>query len=350
MIQEYLFMDNEEFKGEEMPCIDGIHPEIEKIKNSGCIMVKYEVPGENEDSAKILSEINEKIIGEYNPKVLTSDCSAYFNRRLFPLYNEFERKLRKLLYLKSCLNSDEKTNENIKDLEQQDLGKIFTLLFTDDNFVASVRKEINQKSWNFTKSEIEETLHNMEEHTLWKKLIGENESIVLPTTFISVKDYRNDVMHAHNISYKVFKDSQMLIKKINEELDKEIGKAIGQKESGTESDSAKNFNAILFDALVSNRLMEENNKLQEEIRMAKLIYQNHDLMELYKLANSPEMEKFRKNMNAIPDLYNIPILAENNKFVSSDMVEYLEKTKYLLHRMQGIPDFNQMNANGYIPK
>ena len=249
MIQEYLFIGDEKIKREDIPCFNDIKPEIEEIENSNCIIVKYKKDGNNEENAKILSAINEKIKDKYNPTILTDESSAYFNKNLYPLFNEFERKLRKLLYLKSALNPNQKAVENINDLESKDLGEIFTLLFTDNKFITSTKSTINQKTWQFTKAEVIESLQKLDENTLWGFLF-ENKSICdLPSEFIKVKNYRNDIMHAHNLNYDKYKKIKDLINKIIKQIDAEIKNTVVLKRSKEENQSKQNYNSILNAAL-----------------------------------------------------------------------------------------------------
>lgn len=81
----------------------------------------------------------------YRPTVLSNGCAAYYNKFLYPYFNEFERKLRKLLYLKSALSEDKRDSETIKDLESKDLGAIFALLFADPQFNQDVRERVKNK-------------------------------------------------------------------------------------------------------------------------------------------------------------------------------------------------------------
>lgn len=178
------------------------------------------IENDNEKSAKILSKLNTHIIGEYKPTTLTNESSSYFNRRLSPLINDFERKLRKLLYLYISISEDEKANQLVEDLEKQDLGKIFENIFTDKDFNNKVRENIKSKTWQFTKNEIEE-------NTVWNNILGKDKIKILVENFVTVKDYRNDVMHAHNIDYDCYKKSKNLFKKINQQLDIEIGNISG---------------------------------------------------------------------------------------------------------------------------
>ena len=87
-------------------------------------------------------EIVPCIVENFAPTVLINESLAYFNRKLFPYINEFERKLRKFLYLKSAIYTGEKRIENIRDLESKDLGEIFVLLFTDAEFVKASKTKV----------------------------------------------------------------------------------------------------------------------------------------------------------------------------------------------------------------
>ncbi len=151
MIQEYLFIDKTHKKQINEYKPDKVIIKCKDIDNSDCWILSYSVAKETEDSAKVLSDINEYIMDTFSPTILTNESSAYYNRRLFPCINEFERKLRKLLYLKSALNRGDEVAKNISELEFKDLGYIFKLMFTDDSFISSVKAEINKKAGHLQK-------------------------------------------------------------------------------------------------------------------------------------------------------------------------------------------------------
>lgn len=58
MIQEYLFIDNTHREAVEKYVPDKATREIHDIDNSTCWIVTYSLSKENEDSAKVLSQIN----------------------------------------------------------------------------------------------------------------------------------------------------------------------------------------------------------------------------------------------------------------------------------------------------
>ena len=249
MIQEYLFIGGEERAEIEEYRPKKVAVEIYEIENSECWIATYSVSGEKEESANLLSKVNKHIISKYHPTVLTNGCAAYYNKMLFPYINEFERKLRKLLYLKSALNKNDIATENIKNLESKDLGEIFTLLFTDDLFVKKVKTAINTKTWQFTRQEILSEIEKLTENTTWDHLIGTASVPALREQFLTVKDYRNDVMHAHDVETKIFRDAKKLYEQINKQLDSEIRKIIDIAEKNPEETKNSDYNSDLSSAL-----------------------------------------------------------------------------------------------------
>lgn len=266
MIQEYLFIDDTNKEEIEAYKPDRVTTESYSIDNSNCWIVSYSVVGENENGAKLLSDVNEYIVEKFSPTVLSNGSSAYFNRMLFPCINEFERKLRKLLYLKSALNKGDKVVENISELESKDLGEIFTLMFTDDNFIKSVRTTVNDKTWAFTKDEIVKSLNNIVENTKWDSLIGTDSVSELRSNFLLAKNYRNDTMHAHNINAKTYRDAKRLFGKINDQLDEEIGKIIKLAEEEPEKMDESKFNSELSLAMQE---LDWTKQLRESISIAQ---------------------------------------------------------------------------------
>lgn len=249
MIQEYLFIDNEKRSEVEEYRPEKVTAETQGIENTECWIATYFVPGENEEGANLLSKVNEYIMSNYQPTVLSNGCAAYYNKSLFPFINEFERKLRKLLYLKSALNKGDEAAANIRDLESKDLGEIFALLFADAQFVKDVKTIVNSKTWQFTRQELLSVIEGLSENTIWDKLIGEASVPALREKFVTVKDYRNDVMHAHDIDAKTFRASKKLFEKVNEQLDIEIGKIIGIAETPAEEIKNQDYNSALSSAL-----------------------------------------------------------------------------------------------------
>lgn len=226
MIQEYLFYDRAIKKTLSTYGYD-INSLVLYTDDFGkeCLIARYETNSNNENDAKILSEINENLKGKYKFATLSNGASEYFNKSLFPLFNSFERKLRKLIYLASTYNEVREASEIVENIENYDFGKIFDELFTDVKFVQKVKTIVNDKGRNrYSKREIIKKLDQQTEDILWNKIVGDDNVSSLCSNFLDVKSFRNDVMHAHNITYKDYKLAKNLMTKINRELDVEIGR------------------------------------------------------------------------------------------------------------------------------
>lgn len=333
MIQEYLFFDDTHREAVEKYAPAKVTVDIFDIENSTCWIVTYSAPHENEDTAKLLSQVNEHVVGNFCPTVLTNESSAYFNKKLYPYINEFERKLRKLLYLKSAIYHGSKKIDNIRDLEAKDLGTIFELLFTDAEFITTAKKKVNAKTWQYTKKEIIAALQSISEDTVWDSLLGAESVTSLSNNFLTVKNYRNDVMHAHNIDAKTFRDAKKLFADINKQLDVEIGLIIRKAEEEPEETVGSDFNDALNTALSAQNMsdaikqardsiMELTGGQPEAIREAIRYMQ-----EYYSSINYPELQDLMK-----------PIL----DFYSGTEYAQLQETLRLIAAYQKAPDFDML--------
>ena len=275
MIQEYLFTsDKYKVELEHMVVPEKVTKEISTIENSECWMFSISVVGQNKDAAKILDPLNRQVCEKYKPTVLTNECSAYFNKALYPIINEFERKLRKLLYLASSLQGDEDSQSVIVGLEEQDLGTIFETLFSDATFVKKVKETVTKTlSWKFTRAELLEAINRLDENKLWTAILGDDCARTLCGSFSKLRNYRNDVMHAHNIDYERFDAAQKLFNNVNSELDSAIGKLIGAKEKNSNLTPA-DFNSTLSSALAAVRSQVDTSSLFAVSEILKKVISN----------------------------------------------------------------------------
>ena len=264
MIQEYLFDDK--LKCDEIKKYkpSGIQVNISNIENTDCWIVSYSISGNDESAARKMSEVYEYVTEHFHPITLTDESASYFDKVLYPLINEFEHKLRKLLYIKSFLNKNDKTSNNINDLESKNLGQMFELLFTDEQFVKNVRIKVQKEmTWSFPKSALIEEIEKIPENTVWDQLMGSKAVPLLREEFSSVKKYRNDVMHAHSINYKTYKEAKSLFIKINKQLDAEIGLIVEISEKPTPKNPSSNYNLVLSEAIKNMNLGNQSIMLRE---------------------------------------------------------------------------------------
>lgn len=259
MIQKYLF-SNDSFRD----TIEQYEPkkvkkEVWEIESSPCWIAAFSTQGDNEDSAKILSKVHQYVLESCKPTaVLTSGCAKYYNKKLYPLFNEFERKLREYLYLKSTLSGQDKYTDLIQNLEDKDFGEIFDMLFTDEAFIKNTKTKVNEKTWKYTKQQIIETIQGIAESTLWNELIGSTVVPTLHTNFSQVREDRNGIMHAHNICEEEYNSARKNIIKINQELSYEIETIIGQTRKPEEQTDDESFSEKLSEALLKEKQMSEN--------------------------------------------------------------------------------------------
>lgn len=231
MILEYLFFDKTQRKN-----IESFNHELETsyadnnknfpflitygdFKRLECWTVRYERSENNEATARQISEISSRICQEFSPTILTDESSEYFNKNLYPLINKFERLLRKLLYLKVSQCDEEKFRSIITDIDQKDFGEIYMLLFVDNTFRANARDKIKKLN---TQAEMIQAINALQENTAWHILVGDTALSIIKNNFNLLKEYRNDVMHAHNIKWENFKKAKELFTDANIELENEL--------------------------------------------------------------------------------------------------------------------------------
>ncbi len=317
MIQEYLLNDINEKDSLKSLKIKGAKKKLFFFSEKECCYIQFSVDGENEDAAKLLSSIDESIQNKYNVTVLSNGCSAYFNKRLYPVVNDFECNLRKLLYLSSASNSEGKITANITNLELQDFGQIFSMLFIDTAFMQNVKEEVKSRNKDyFSKAEIISAIKSIDENTLWDSLIGENIVPTLRAKFNDIRLYRNDVMHSHYINYNKYKEISNLYKSVNNELTVAI-KNIETTESN--SLQSKSFNKILENALY---VQKQFAALSKAITFNPDYYKSYyiiveQLSQLLKMTNNNPTE-IQKQIEALK-AFTIPDVT-----ISPDVIKALE--------------------------
>ena len=243
---------------------------ITQVKNTDCLVVEFLFGGNNKKSAKVLSEIYEYFQGNPHVIIIENGCADYFNKHLYPMISDFERKLRTLLYLISSIQHEKNTTSVISDLESKDFGVLFTILFIDENFMRKTKEQIKMKNKEaFNKASIKKLIEEIEEETMWNRLLGENTIPTLEARFDDIRKYRNDVMHCQDFSYQKYLDIRNLYAKVNKELDVEI-KKIYKNVSSIRGE--RNFNDILRQSIY---------KYMEEISMDTAEPPNFEYMSKY---------------------------------------------------------------------
>lgn len=207
---EFLYKDNTY-----EPVINGINESLNLAENDitytpvvqvGLNLFSYSKSGDNETTAKKLDEIKKTIFQSLDPNnlfVITDGVSSYFCQRLYPQMANFERGLRKVLYLASIKSNDEKAISICKQIEQKEFAGIYQMLFSDADYVGEARKIVNSKTPELSKYDIIKQLNTLSESTLWDKLFN-GQYPYIPENFLEIKDGRNKIMHSRSISFEEY--------------------------------------------------------------------------------------------------------------------------------------------------
>lgn len=258
MILEYLFVESKDSNDFNWIDHKKVALKIDNIEDSDLWIATFSMPGRNLGSASMLSDVNKYILSHFECTTLANEAAQYFNESLFPHINEFERDLRKLLYLTSNIADKVEGTENIKELEKMDLGAIFELIFADERYIKDARVAVNDRTWQFTKRELIESLSNIDENPLWNRILDYNMAPTLCSKFVLIKNYRNDVMHAHNIDFDDYKRAKTLFKSVNKELSEAIKNTLKIKtrpDISAHNNLNVSLNSILREAINSAKFL-----------------------------------------------------------------------------------------------
>ncbi len=197
-----------------------VHFELEPVQNSNKMIVQFSLDGKSLPLARFMDKINDLVQNAFQLTVLINESSARFNLELYPLINEFERKLRTMLYLKCAGNPD---SDVVDKLESMTFEKIYELLFTDKDFVNQMKQITHDKTGRISSQAYYlREIGKIEEHTKWDKIVNSANLDFIKENFLTIIDYRNDVMHAHNISYEMFHKAKQMFTFSIVDLEKEI--------------------------------------------------------------------------------------------------------------------------------
>lgn len=183
---------------------------------------------DDEEKAKKLDQLSKRISDKYADlyKIVSSESSQYFCEKIYPLIVKIETKLRYALYVSRALFEDGNVDKNSfkigqkikKEMEETDFGEIYEAVFTDSDLQGKV-KEINGQK--LTKADLIKKVESVEENTLWDQIVGANYNYIIEH-FLEIKNYRNDVMHNHLLTYKQYIREQKVLNSAIEEFDKVI--------------------------------------------------------------------------------------------------------------------------------
>lgn len=199
---------------------------IIKLSAGEHAIIRFETKNSSIECARKLDQVYSQAINNGLTKPLLDERSQFFHNKLFPLINQFECRIRKLLILAGIQNKKTINNKQYKELqklESYDLSMMYNLLFTDQNYNKQIREMFSiNNNYHFTKKEVEEKVTNIKEFPLWDELFVKGVLSDLRESFNSLKDYRNVVMHARTMNYDDYKKAKTLFEKTNSDLESEI--------------------------------------------------------------------------------------------------------------------------------
>ena len=359
MIQEYLLLNNTEKKAIKETKPDGVKIRMLSANKGKCLVVQFSAEGDNEDVAKTLSKLDDVIRKEFHVIILESGCAAYFNKRLYPLINNFENKLRKLLYLISAINENDSANNNIENLETKNLGDIFSMLFIDKDFIKQVKEKVKGIQQEcFTKEKVLSSIDDIEENTFWDKLLGKDTVPTLRKRFNDIRSYRNVVMHSQPfVNWNQFREIQELYNTVNSELDEAL---YNVEVVESKAPSRPDFNSTLEQALKSQ---EEWKKYFAEIlqpgvaemqSIRNLYITNPTVSEYQKqiaeyfksFAANSELLKLQEQMAEISKQYQISPMVKAIQEQSKLLADVKATVPSALQKLQELADMVQVNKTG----
>ena len=207
------------------------------------IILSYEYSKSKLNSAKKFGDFLSKFrefLGKNRLKysILSNSLSMYFSNRLYPKFQTYESLLRKIFVLALSPLEDEdiigivkeRTNDKldlskihtIEHIERLQIAELHSLIFEINinpvNNLTNHFKNFQDKSKYHLKQMIKKALPI----TIWEKhfvpFIDDERADVIKNSYNSIREYRNDVMHFHMLTYKRYKKIDSLLSDVIEEL------------------------------------------------------------------------------------------------------------------------------------
>ena len=207
------------------------------------IILSYEYSKSKLNSAKKFGDFLSKFrefLGKNRLKysILSNSLSMYFSNRLYPKFQTYESLLRKIFVLALSPLEDEDIIRIVKEQtnDKLDLSKIHTIEHIERLQIAELHSlifEINinpvrdltihfKDFQNKNEYILKEMIKNSLPTTLWKKhftqFTDSEKDDVLKNSYDTIREYRNEVMHFHMLTYKRYKKIDSLLSDVIEEL------------------------------------------------------------------------------------------------------------------------------------
>jgi hypothetical protein len=208
------------------------------------IILSYEYSKSKLNSAKKFGDFLSKFrefLGKNRLKysILSNSLSMYFSNRLYPKFQTYESLLRKIFVLALSQLEDEDIIRIVKEQtnDKLDLSKIHTIEQIERLQIAELHSlifEINinpvrdltihfKDFQNKNEYILKEMIRNLFPITIWEKhftqFTNSEEVDVLKNNYDRIREYRNDVMHFHTLTYRRYKKIDLLLSDVIKELE-----------------------------------------------------------------------------------------------------------------------------------
>ena len=208
------------------------------------IILSYEYSKSKFNSAKKFEEFFSKFrefLGknDLNYSILFNDLSMYFSQKLYPKFQTYELLLRKIFALALSPLEDENIIKIIKKQtnDKLDLSQIHTIERIERSQIAELHTwifELNINPVNNLTIHFKNFQDKSEYHlkqmikkalpiTIWEKhfapFIDDERADVIKNSYNSIREYRNDVMHFHMLTYRSYKKIDLLLSDVIKELE-----------------------------------------------------------------------------------------------------------------------------------
>lgn len=268
---------------------------------------------------EMLNEIKELLNQQMTQfEILNNDFSEMFCRNLYPKFQKFELNLRKLLNIAFCDTNDkykeaiDTLNAKLKHnkqnlilqyslLESSDLSDIFGILFSDKSFISTT---INMRDKSFyTRYEIEKIPDN----SLWNTELSKCwPNFKLNEYCRELYNYRNDVMHFHNIDYINYKEALKLINRANREVLMALDKQIIIEPEKVET------NLAIVKAFVDNisRQLKDPSSVYQLFTVLEFLKQTSELSSNFNNHIKSNIKRYQDFYNTLQEQLNINLIKQ----------------------------------------
>lgn len=208
------------------------------------IILSYEYSKSKLNSAKKFGDFCSKFRGfleknDLNYSILFDDLSMYFSQKLYPKFQTYELLLRKIFALALSPLEDKNIIRIVKEQTNAklDLSKIHTIERIERLQIAELHtfifeiniNPVNDLTIHFkdfqNKNEyiLKEMIRNSLPITIWEKhftpFTNSEKVDVLKNNYDRIREYRNDVMHFHMLTYRRYKKIDLLLSNVIKELE-----------------------------------------------------------------------------------------------------------------------------------